>query len=160
MNNDEILAQLRWCFSSVRLIDVSGDLAIEADGVQLSFNEAESLARGDTSLSDIASARKAMQEEALAESMRSIQRTASSTLGPPLTIALVPGSTNSIARSLLRLILAAEWLPPPLRPGHPFRRSPTTLATTTSQAFQHEDRFLDLLSFGAELGQHLEDVHC
>jgi hypothetical protein len=61
MNSDEILAQLRWCYSSVRLIDVSGELAIEADGVQLSFNEAESLARGDASLSDFASARKATQ---------------------------------------------------------------------------------------------------
>ena len=61
MNRDEILAQLRWCYSSVRLIDVSGELAIEADGVQLSFKEGESLARGDTSLADIASARKAMQ---------------------------------------------------------------------------------------------------
>jgi hypothetical protein len=61
MNSDEILAQLRWCYSSVRLIDVSGELAIEADGVQLSFNEAESLARGDTSLSDIARTRKAMK---------------------------------------------------------------------------------------------------
>jgi hypothetical protein len=61
VNSDKILAQLRWCYWSVRLIDVSGELAIEADGVQLSFHEAESLARGDTSLSDIASTRKAMQ---------------------------------------------------------------------------------------------------
>jgi len=61
MNSDEILAQLRWCYSSVRLIDVSGELAIEADGIQLSISDAESLARGDTSLADIASARKRMQ---------------------------------------------------------------------------------------------------
>jgi hypothetical protein len=28
-----------------------------------------------------------------------------------------------------------------------------------SHAFQHEDCRLDLFSFGAEFGQHFEDVH-
>jgi hypothetical protein len=61
MNSDQLLAQLRWFCASVRLTEVSGEPAIEADGVRLSFLEAESLARGDTSLADIASARKRMQ---------------------------------------------------------------------------------------------------
>ena len=61
MNSDKLLAQLRWFCASVRLTEVSGEPAIEADGVRLSFLEAESLARGDTSLADIASARKRMQ---------------------------------------------------------------------------------------------------
>jgi hypothetical protein len=30
---------------------------------------------------------------------------------------------------------------------------------TASDAFQCEDCFLDLLSFGAEFGQHFEDAH-
>jgi len=58
MNIDELLAQLRWHCSYVRLTEISGRAAIEADGVLLSFNEAQSLARGDTSLADIVSARK------------------------------------------------------------------------------------------------------
>ena len=60
---------------------------------------------------------------------------------------------------LLRFILAAGWSPPPLHPGHPLRWPSTTLATTASEAFQYEDCLLDLLSFGAEFGQHFEDVH-
>jgi hypothetical protein len=60
---------------------------------------------------------------------------------------------------LLQFILAAGWSPPPLHSCHPLRGPSTALATATSHAFQHEDCFLDLLSFGAEFGQHLEDVH-
>jgi hypothetical protein len=65
MNSDKLLAQLKWFCASVRLTEVSGEPAIEADGVLLSFNEAESLARGDTSFGDIVSARKRMQSRPL-----------------------------------------------------------------------------------------------
>ena len=48
---------------------------------------------------------------------------------------------------------------PPLHPCHPLRWETTTLAKTASEAFQYQDCRVDLLSFGAELGQHFEDVH-
>jgi len=58
MNIDELLAQLQWCCSCVRLTDVSAEPTIEADGILLSFKEAESIAGGYTSLANIVSARK------------------------------------------------------------------------------------------------------
>ena len=59
MNIDELLAQLRSCCSCVRLSEAFAEPAIEVDGILLSSNEAESLARGYSSLADIVSARKA-----------------------------------------------------------------------------------------------------
>lgn len=43
--------------------------------------------------------------------------------------------------------------------SHPFRRSPPALPVTSGQPFQHENRFLNLGSLGAQFGQHLENVH-
>ncbi len=48
---------------------------------------------------------------------------------------------------------------PPLPLRYPLRWPSATLALTTGDAFEHQNRFFDGFPFGAEFGEHFEDIH-
>jgi hypothetical protein len=65
------------------------------------------------------------------------------------------GGKCSVCRAFLCLVLAA-WRPAPaLQRGHPSRRAAAALTASTRQAFQCQNRFLNLFSFLAQVSQHL-----
>lgn len=59
----------------------------------------------------------------------------------------------------LRLVLAALRPSSPLHFRQPLRRPAASLALPDCQAFQYDDRFGYLISLGAQIRQHLVDVH-